>query len=162
MFRHCYINFNYKQFAVKKAGHLTMKTKNFDFEARFLIGWLANTLRVFANQNAVIKVKHFCFHAKMAYLSYCEYSSTVFLTYRSSKCCNGESILTFLLHYLRCNIKTSEHVIYNEPRLLGDGSNITYHCMDNYLTLNATTYVTVKCSDPPKNLTLGGCYGMLY
>ena len=30
--------------AVRKVGHLNIKTKMFDFEARVLIGWLANTL----------------------------------------------------------------------------------------------------------------------
>ena len=30
--------------AVRKVGHLIIKTKMFDFEARVLIGWLANTL----------------------------------------------------------------------------------------------------------------------
>ena len=30
--------------AVRKAGHLNIKTKMFNYEARVLIGWLANTL----------------------------------------------------------------------------------------------------------------------
>ena len=30
--------------AVRKVGHLNIKTKMFDFEARVLIGWLANIL----------------------------------------------------------------------------------------------------------------------
>ena len=38
--------------AVRKAGHLNIKTKMLDFEVRVLIGWLANTLRELANQNA--------------------------------------------------------------------------------------------------------------
>ena len=29
---------------IRKIGHLNIKTKIFDFEARVLIGWLANTL----------------------------------------------------------------------------------------------------------------------
>ena len=40
--------------AVRKAGHLNIETKIFDFEARVLNGWLlANTLRVFANSERV-------------------------------------------------------------------------------------------------------------
>ena len=57
--------------AVRKAGHLNINAKIFDFEARVLIGWLANTL---ANQNACIMVKPFCFYVMVACLSYGEYS----------------------------------------------------------------------------------------
>ena len=46
------------------------KTKAFEFEARILIGWLANTQREPANQNTCLQVKHFCFYVKVACLSY--------------------------------------------------------------------------------------------
>ena len=42
------------------SGHLNIKSKMFDFVARVLIGWLANTLIEPANQNVCLKVKHFC------------------------------------------------------------------------------------------------------
>ena len=60
--------------AVKTSGHLNIKTKMFVFEACVLIGWLANTLRESANQNACLKVKQFCSYAKVTCLSYDEYS----------------------------------------------------------------------------------------
>ena len=44
-----------------------IKTKMFDFEERVLIGWLENTVRKPANQNAYLKVQHFCFYAKAVY-----------------------------------------------------------------------------------------------
>ena len=51
-----------------------MKGRPHYFEARVLIGWLANTPGEPANQNAyLIKVKHFCFYVKVARLSYGEY-----------------------------------------------------------------------------------------
>ena len=59
--------------AVKKAGQLNIKTM-FDFDARVLIGWLTNSLRELANQNACFKVNDFCFHVNVASLSYGEYS----------------------------------------------------------------------------------------
>ena len=62
--------------AVRKAGKFYKKTKMFDVEARVLIGWLSNTLREPANQNACHKVKHFCFYVKVACLSCSEYSMT--------------------------------------------------------------------------------------
>ena len=48
--------------------------KMFEFEERVLIGWLTNTVREPANQNACLKVKHFCFYVKVACLSYVEYN----------------------------------------------------------------------------------------
>ena len=56
------------------AGHLNVKAKMFDLDARIMIGWLANTLRELANQNARLKVKYFCFYANVACLSYGEYT----------------------------------------------------------------------------------------
>ena len=38
-----------------------IKTKMFNFEARVLIGWLSQSFRSPANQNACFIVKHFCF-----------------------------------------------------------------------------------------------------
>ena len=38
------------------------KDKMFEFETRVLIGWLGNTLRETANQNAKLRVKKFCFN----------------------------------------------------------------------------------------------------
>ena len=43
-------------------GRLNKKTKMLKFEARVLIGWLANSLREPANQNTKLKVKNFCFN----------------------------------------------------------------------------------------------------
>ena len=60
------MNTNNTILAVRKAGHLNMKTKMFDFEACVLIGWLANTLRESVSQNACLKVKHFSFYVKVA------------------------------------------------------------------------------------------------
>ena len=50
--------------AVRKAGHLNIKTKIFDFVTRVLIGWLANTL---ASQP--IRAKHFYFNVEVPCLS---------------------------------------------------------------------------------------------
>ena len=54
--------------SVRKAGHLTIKTKMLDFEARVLIGRLANTL---ARQPIRTRAsKFFCFCVNVACLSY--------------------------------------------------------------------------------------------
>ena len=42
-------------------GRLNKKTKMLKFEARVLIGWLANTLREPANQNTKLKSQKFLF-----------------------------------------------------------------------------------------------------
>ena len=42
-------------------------TKMFDFEERVLIGWLANTVREPAKQDAYLKVQHFWFYVKVVY-----------------------------------------------------------------------------------------------
>ena len=47
--------------AERKAGHLNIKTKMLNFEARVLIGWLSESVRLTANHNACLKVKHFAF-----------------------------------------------------------------------------------------------------
>ena len=62
--------------AVRKASHVNIKTKMFDIEANVLIGWLANNLREPGNQNACLKIKHFCFYVKVACFSYGEYIVT--------------------------------------------------------------------------------------
>ena len=41
-------------------GNFNIKTKTFEFEERVLIGWLANTVRQPANQDAYLKVQQFC------------------------------------------------------------------------------------------------------
>ena len=61
--------------AVRKASHVNIKTKMFDIEANVLIGWLANSLREPNNQNACLKIEHFCFYVKVVRLSYSEYNS---------------------------------------------------------------------------------------
>ena len=60
---------------IRKAGLLYIKTKMSDFETHVVIGWIANALRVPANQRACLKVRHFCFNVKVACLSYGEYST---------------------------------------------------------------------------------------
>ena len=50
------------------AGYLSVKTKMSDFEARVLIGWLANTLRQPANQNTCLKVKMFFCYVDLPFL----------------------------------------------------------------------------------------------
>ena len=45
-----------------------------DFEARVLIGWPANTVREKANQEAYLKIQHFCFYVKVVYHFRPEYS----------------------------------------------------------------------------------------
>ena len=44
--------------------------------ARVLIGWLANTVRERANQDAYLKVQHFCYYVKVAYHCRPEYMCT--------------------------------------------------------------------------------------
>ena len=39
--------------------NLNIKTKMFDFEERALIGWVVNTVREPANQDAYLKIRHF-------------------------------------------------------------------------------------------------------
>ena len=52
--------FSYKNiFVIIKVGHLSIKTSMFDFEARVLIGWLANIMTEPANQDMCLKIKHF-------------------------------------------------------------------------------------------------------
>ena len=48
-------------------GNLNIVIKKFDFQERILIGWLANTVREPANQDAYLKVQHFCFYVKIVY-----------------------------------------------------------------------------------------------
>ena len=60
---------------VRTTGHLSIKTKMFDLDECVLIGWLTNTLKEPANQNAFLKVKQFCFYARVVCLSYSEYNS---------------------------------------------------------------------------------------
>ena len=45
--------------------NLNIKAKMFEFEVRVLIGWLANTVREPANQDANLKVPNFCFYTKV-------------------------------------------------------------------------------------------------
>ena len=52
---------------VRKIGHLNIKTKMLDIEARVLIGWYS-----LANQSERVPTR--CFYVKVAYLSYGEYS----------------------------------------------------------------------------------------
>ena len=52
---------------VRKIGHLNIKTKMFDIEARVMIGWYT-----LASQSE--RVPQSCFYVKVAYLSYGEYS----------------------------------------------------------------------------------------
>ena len=47
-----------------------MKTEMSDFKERVLIGWLANTVRVPANEDAYLKVQHFCFYVKVFMLRF--------------------------------------------------------------------------------------------
>ena len=55
-------------FDVRKIGHLNIKTKMLDIEARVLIGWYS-----LASQSERVPTR--CFYVKVAYLSYGEYSS---------------------------------------------------------------------------------------
>ena len=55
-------------------GNLNIKTKMFDFEECVLIGWLANIVREPANQDAYLKVQHFCFYVMVVYHFRPEYS----------------------------------------------------------------------------------------
>ena len=48
-------------------GNLNIKTKKFDFEKHLLIGWVLNTVKKPANQDAHFKVQHFCFYVKVVY-----------------------------------------------------------------------------------------------
>ena len=50
-------------------GNPNIKTKMFEFEERVLIGWLANTVREPANQDAYIRVQHFCFMLRLPIIS---------------------------------------------------------------------------------------------
>ena len=45
----------------------------FDFEERVLMGWLANTAREPAHQDAYLKVQHFCSYGKVVYHFWPEY-----------------------------------------------------------------------------------------
>ena len=45
----------------------------FDFEERALIGWLVNTVREPANQDAYLKVQHLCIYVKVVYHFWPEY-----------------------------------------------------------------------------------------
>ena len=58
-------------------GNLNIITKKFDFEERVLIGWLANTGREPANQDAYLVVKHLCINVKVVYHFRPEYNSTL-------------------------------------------------------------------------------------
>ena len=62
---------------------LCIKTKMFDFEEHLLIGWLANTVREPANEDAYLKVQHFCFYAKVVYHFRPEYRINI-LTFNQS------------------------------------------------------------------------------
>ena len=53
----------------------------FDFVARILIGWLANTVRGPANEDAYLKVQHFCFYVKVVYLLRPAYNIYIILIY---------------------------------------------------------------------------------
>ena len=57
--------------------HRNIKTKTFDFEECVLSGWLANTVREPANQNAYLKVQHFCFYVMVVYHFRAEYNFTI-------------------------------------------------------------------------------------
>ena len=46
-------------FGSEMKGNLNIRTKMSDIEERVLIGWLANTVREPANQDAYLKVQHF-------------------------------------------------------------------------------------------------------
>ena len=54
-------------------GNLNVKTKMFDLEEHVVIGWLANTVREPAHQDAYLKVQHFCFYANVVYHFRLEY-----------------------------------------------------------------------------------------
>ena len=60
-------------------GNIDLQTKMFDFEERLLIGWLANTVREPAIQDAYLKVHHFCFYVKVVYHFRPEYNSITFV-----------------------------------------------------------------------------------
>ena len=60
--------------------NLNIKTKQFDFEERVLIGWLANIVREPADQDAYLKVQHFCFYViKIVYHVRPEYNYDIIL-----------------------------------------------------------------------------------
>ena len=48
-------------------GSHNIKRKMFDFEERVLFGWLSNTVREPATQDAYFKVQHFCFYLMVVY-----------------------------------------------------------------------------------------------
>ena len=48
-------------------GNLNIKTKKFDFEKHLLIGWVVNTVREPANQDAHFKVQNFCLYVMIVY-----------------------------------------------------------------------------------------------
>ena len=59
---------------VRKMGHLNIKTKMLDIEARVLIGWYS-----LASQSERVPTR--CFYVKVAYLSYGEYSIDMWAAY---------------------------------------------------------------------------------
>ena len=59
---------------MRKIGHLNIKTKMLDIEARVLIGWYS-----LASQSERVPTR--CFYVKVAYLSYGEYSMEVSINF---------------------------------------------------------------------------------
>ena len=57
---------------VRKIGHLNIKTKMLDIEARVLIGWYSLGWYSLVSQSERVSTR--CFYAKVAYLSYGEYN----------------------------------------------------------------------------------------
>ena len=58
-------------------GNRNMITKRFDFEECVLIGWLANTGREPAYQDAYLKVQHLCIYVKVVYHFRPEYNGAL-------------------------------------------------------------------------------------
>ena len=80
-----------RQATLRKTGHLNIKTKVLDIEARVLIGWYS-----LASQSERVPTR--CFYVKVAYLSYGEYRLIMSLSRYTSKPYILNIFLLFLLH----------------------------------------------------------------
>ena len=77
----------------------------FDFEERVLIGWLANTAREPANQDAYLKVQHFCFYVKVVHHFRPDYSICYIVYSVQYTCYNENTSVCYMILLIVYNYK---------------------------------------------------------
>ena len=153
--------YNYKNYKitildVRKIGHLNIKTKMLDIEARALIGWYS-----LASQSERVPTR--CFYVKLAYLSYGEYI-TINHPY-SDNCSKYDSYFQNSSFYSTCHVVflSDSFSIYLFPHIFSislytlspPSIYTTFHPFYHSLSLSLIFFLSLFLSpSPPPSLSL--------